>query len=71
MHRLLQTHIDGELDEVSARLVVRHLEECRRCGLEASIYAEIKTVLARQSAHLDQETVRRLQAFVASLEQER
>ena len=38
---------DGELDD-GADLVAAHLEECRRCGLEESIYSDIKASLARR-----------------------
>jgi hypothetical protein len=43
---LVQSCPDGELDEVTARRVAAHLEECSRCGLEAATYAQIKTALA-------------------------
>jgi anti-sigma factor RsiW len=46
--RLLQSYLDGELDEVTARRVAGHLEDCRRCGLEAATYTAIKSALARR-----------------------
>jgi anti-sigma factor RsiW len=61
--RLLQRYLDGELDEVAARRVMRHLEDCRRCGLEAAAYAEIKATLARRGAQVPAETVSRLREF--------
>jgi anti-sigma factor RsiW len=48
MSRVLQSYLDGDLDEVTARRVAKHLEECRRCGLEADTYTAIKTALARR-----------------------
>ncbi|MEU9069841.1 zf-HC2 domain-containing protein [Streptomyces sp. NPDC048109] len=64
--RLLQSYLDGETDEVTARRVAKHLEDCRRCGLEASVYQEIHNALARR-AEPDGRAVERLQAFGASL----
>lgn len=56
--RLIQSYLDGMIaDRVSA-----HLEECRRCGLEAATYAEIKNALARHS-QAPPEAVERLRSF--------
>jgi anti-sigma factor RsiW len=49
--QLLQSYLDGEVDELAAYRITRHLELCRRCGMEASTYAEIKASLARNGAH--------------------
>jgi anti-sigma factor RsiW len=46
--RVLQSYLDGVVDEVTARRVARHLERCRRCGAEADTYSAIKAALARQ-----------------------
>ncbi|MFJ7768705.1 anti-sigma factor family protein [Streptomyces sp. NPDC097107] len=64
--RVLQSYLDGETDEVTARRVSAHLEDCRRCGLEASVYQEIHNALARRTGP-DSQAVERLQAFGASL----
>ncbi|MEU3177256.1 zf-HC2 domain-containing protein [Streptomyces albidoflavus] len=64
--RLLQSYLDGETDEASARRVAAHLEDCRRCGLEASVYQEIRSALARRTEP-DSQTVERLHAFGTSL----
>ncbi|MER7895058.1 zf-HC2 domain-containing protein [Streptomyces sp. NPDC096046] len=64
--RVLQSYLDGETDEITARRVAKHLEDCRRCGLEASVYQEIHDALARR-AEPDRRAVERLQAFGASL----
>jgi anti-sigma factor (TIGR02949 family) len=61
--RVLQSYLDGEVDEVAARRVARHLEACRRCGLEASTYAEIKQALTRRSRDVPQDAVDRLRRF--------
>jgi anti-sigma factor RsiW len=44
--RLLQSYLDGELDEDRIAQVGGHLDHCRRCGMEASTYARIKEALA-------------------------
>lgn len=60
---VLQSFLDGEVDEVTARRVARHLEACRRCGLEAATYSEIKDALSRRSGAVPQDAVDRLRRF--------
>ncbi|WAX77481.1 anti-sigma factor family protein [Streptomyces sp. KMM 9044] len=64
--RVLQKYLDGETDEITARRVAVHLEDCRRCGLEASVYQEIRGALARR-AEPDADALARLTAFGRSL----
>ena len=61
--RVLQAYLDGQVDEATARQVARHLEMCRRCGLEAQTYSAIKQALARGGRDVDAGAVARLQAF--------
>lgn len=61
--KVLQAWLDGHVDDVTAGRVRRHLEDCRRCGLEASTYSEIKAALARRAPDLDDAAVERLQEF--------
>lgn len=68
--RVLQSYLDGETDEVTARRVAAHLEDCRRCGLEASVYREIHHALARR-VEPDTRAVARLRAFGESLVRDR
>jgi anti-sigma factor RsiW len=65
--RILQSYLDGHTDEMTARRVAGHLEECRRCGLDAATYREIKASLARRAAPPDRDAVERLRAFGVSL----
>ncbi len=65
---LLQAHLDAELDPVTAAKVSSHLEACRRCGMEAETYRELKARLARLSDPVDEEAVARLRAFVDELQ---
>ncbi len=61
--KLLQRYLDGETDERATAKVAEHLEDCRRCGLEAEIYSEIKAALARQAPALPETTLARLRRF--------
>lgn len=64
--RVLQSYLDGEINEFMAQRVKEHLEDCRRCGLEVEIYGEIKRALTRHKA-LDSQAVARLRAFGEAL----
>ncbi|MFN2506076.1 MAG: zf-HC2 domain-containing protein [Acidimicrobiales bacterium] len=61
--RVLQSYLDGQVDEMTARRVARHLEACRRCGLEARTYEAIKQVLARRKTDVDTDALERLRSF--------
>ncbi len=62
--QVLQSYLDGEVDELAAHRITRHLELCRRCGMESSTYAEIKASLARNGAQaVDLDAVTRLRQF--------
>jgi anti-sigma factor RsiW len=61
--KLLQRYLDGEADAPTIAKVAEHLEDCRRCGLEASIYREIKASLARHATVLPETTLDRLRRF--------
>ncbi|MEV6946991.1 zf-HC2 domain-containing protein [Streptomyces sp. NPDC051172] len=64
--RVLQAYLDGATDEVTARRVAAHLEDCRRCGLNAEAYQEIKNALTRGSEP-DADAVERLRGFAEGL----
>ena len=65
--RVLQSYLDGNVDEITMRRVERHLEACRRCGLEAHVYEDLKAALARRSARVDRFAIERLRGFARSL----
>ncbi len=68
--RVLQSYLDGEVDEVTSAIVVKHLEECRRCGLEASTYRAIKSAITEAGpdvAPVDAEAIERLCRFAEDL----
>jgi anti-sigma factor RsiW len=61
--RLLQRYLDGEIDELKAQRIARHLEDCRRCGMKAETYSAIKRSLREHRASVPADTVERLRAF--------
>lgn len=68
--QVLQSYLDGHVDDLTARRVSRHLEHCRRCGLEAETYQAIKDALVRRGREVDAQTLERLRAFGARLAEE-
>ena len=65
--RILQRYLDDQLDEGAAAQVADHLDACRRCGLDAESYREIKVALASRTRPPSPEQVERLTSFVAGL----
>jgi anti-sigma factor RsiW len=61
--KVLQHYLDGHVDDLTADKVAQHLEDCRRCGLELTVYQEIKASLATQSPVLSDPAVLRLRRF--------
>jgi anti-sigma factor RsiW len=60
---LLQEYLDDEIDPKRGALIAAHLEDCRRCGLEAETYERIKRTLASQRAEVPDDSVDRLREF--------
>lgn len=60
---ILQQYLDGHIDADRAGRIEIHLEECRRCGLEAETYDRIKATLAAQRPEIPEESLNRLRAF--------
>lgn len=61
--KLLQQYLDGHIDAGRAARIEAHLEDCRRCGMEADTYERIKTTLAAQRPHMAPESIDRLREF--------
>ena len=61
--RLLQHYLDGDLDARRASRLAAHLEDCRRCGLEADTYERIKTSLAERRGSVPADSLARLREF--------
>jgi anti-sigma factor RsiW len=65
--RLLQAYLDAEVPDTAALLVADHLDDCRRCGLEAETYRALVASLARLSPPDDPERLERLRSFADDL----
>lgn len=65
---LLQSYLDGQISREEAVRVSAHLDACRRCGLAAETFREIKAGLARFAEEPDRQTVQRLERFVEELD---
>ncbi|HVA22431.1 MAG TPA: zf-HC2 domain-containing protein [Candidatus Micrarchaeia archaeon] len=65
--RALQAYLDGALLAADGDRIRGHLEQCRRCGMEAAVYRELKAALARRAPAPDPATVRRLERFGEAL----
>jgi anti-sigma factor RsiW len=64
----LQHLLDGELDARRTRQLAAHLDDCRRCGLEADAYRDLKRALAaRFTSAADTAAIERLRAFADEL----
>lgn len=64
--RRLQRYLDGDIDDLMARRILRHLEDCRRCGMEFAAYTAIRASLARRGG-VPEDAVERLREFGARL----
>ena len=65
--KVLQSYLDGDLDEDFAGKIAAHLEACKDCGLEFETYHQIKSSLARRMPEVDPAAVERLRAFGARI----
>jgi anti-sigma factor RsiW len=65
--RLLQAYLDHELADTRAVLVADHLDDCRRCGPEASSYRWLKACLAGLAPGTDDRQLSRLRTFADAL----
>lgn len=67
---LLQSLVDGQLDDARRELVATHLEACRRCGLAASTYRALKERLRGFGQPPDPDAIARLEEFIDQLADE-
>lgn len=61
--KVLQSHLDGELDEESRRKVAAHLDDCERCGLEAEVLEGVRHALRGRRERLPAATAIALREF--------
>jgi anti-sigma factor RsiW len=67
--KVLQSYLDGEAPQHTSTMVAEHLEECRKCGMEADTYRAIKASIAH-TYHPDaqaEDAIERLRDFVDQL----
>ncbi|MGF1599186.1 MAG: anti-sigma factor family protein [Acidimicrobiales bacterium] len=64
---VLQRYLDDQLDLGFADRISAHLDDCRRCGLEAETYRRIKACLASHREPIPEESLERLREFGARL----
>jgi anti-sigma factor RsiW len=66
--RALQRYLDGQATGTTTARVAEHLEQCRRCGLQADTYRAIKKALrAGPDGAVDPDALARLREFSATL----
>lgn len=63
----LQAYLDGHTEPEQVQRIAKHLERCRRCGLESRTYTEIKSALTRQGEPVDSDALQRLTEFGKAL----
>lgn len=63
----LQRYLDGEVDAEWAARVREHLEDCRRCGLEAGTYRALKAKLECCGPGVPEELLAHLHQFAEGL----
>lgn len=67
VRQVLQSYLDGELDASDTAMVAAHLEHCERCGIEESLYVEVKESLGRLHQPPDPDAMDRLRRFAAEV----
>ncbi len=65
--RVLQSYLDDNVEPGFAGKIAAHLDECKKCGLEASTYTEIKRSLGERRPKVDGEAIERLRSFGSKL----
>lgn len=64
---VLQKYLDDVVDPTTADLVAAHLDDCKRCGMKASEYRQIKRSLAHTRTEGDDAVVARLHEFATKI----
>ena len=65
--RVLQAYLDDELADGRRELIAQHLEDCLRCGLDASSFRFLTARLAELAPHSDEHQLARLRVFATTL----
>lgn len=64
---VMQQYLDQELEPSEVPKVLKHLEACKDCGLEAQLYQQIKTSLVAHQQSPDDESMDRIRALAQQL----
>ena len=64
---VLQQYLDEELKAAEVPKVLKHLEACKDCGLEASMYTRIKDSLVTHQEAPDHESMARIRSLAHEL----
>lgn len=60
---VMQSYLDGETDEETARKVAGHLADCTECDRESEVYKNIKASLAGRRKPVNPEVMDALRQF--------
>ncbi len=63
VRRVINAFVDGQVEEEFTAKIAEHLEDCRRCGLAAEVYANIKQSLQSTPPTVDHDAIERLREF--------
>lgn len=64
---VMQQYLDQELEASQVPKVLKHLEACKDCGLEASMYTRIKDSLLSHQAAPDAASTARIRSLAEEL----
>ena len=64
---VVQQYLDEELEAAEVPKVLKHLEACRVCGLEASMYTRIKDSLVNHQDSPSDDSKERIRALAEEL----
>jgi len=65
--RVLQSYLDDNVEPDFAGKIAAHLDECKKCGLEADTYRQIKDSLGDTRPDVDTDAIERLRSFGSRL----
>lgn len=64
---VLQQYLDEELEASEVPKVLKHLEACKDCGLEATVYTRIKDSLVSHQAAPTTDSMDRIRSLAQEL----
>ncbi len=67
MMKVIQSYLDGEVDEKVARKVAKHLNACVDCDEESTVFKNIKKSLANKPEHISPEILSSLTEFTKNI----